>query len=94
MSTTAIEPSVLESLDFDITCQTQRAYFFMGVKLDEQPNCHRPATHSASIHQVADCASIDKFVCSECIGLLANDKCLNCTETCRVSNVVPLPKAS
>lgn len=93
MTATAIESSVLESLDFEIVCQTTMTYIFMGLKGDERPDCSNPATHSATIHQAFNCALIEKFICEGCIPRF-NDKCLNCPETCRISNIVPLPQAS
>jgi hypothetical protein len=93
MTAVAIETSVLESLDFEISCQTIKAYYIMGHKVAEEPDCHRPATHSASIHQAGDCTVIDKFICETCIPRFKNDRCLQCSVTMRISNIVPLPKA-
>lgn len=94
MTATAIESSVLESLDFEIACQVVSTVFIGGVKVHERPDCTRPATHTATIHQAADCSIIEKFICEQCIPRFFNDGCINCTETNRLTNLVRLPKAS
>ena len=94
MTATAIETSALEALDFDITCQTVRAFVIGGVKLAEQPWCYHPATHSASIHQDATCEVIDKFICEACIPRIRAGGCSKCGKADRISNLVPLPKTS
>lgn len=94
MTATAIETGVLESLDFEIVCQVVYTYMNVyGQKIGEEPACSNPATHSATIHQAFNCALTDKFICEGCIPRF-HDECLHCAETNRISNIVPLPKAS
>lgn len=82
----AIETSVLESLDFEIGCQTTRISFITREVVE---TCSKTATHTARIHTLTGCQWIEKFLCDEHAADY-NHSCWDCDTSPRIKDCVPL----
>lgn len=82
MTAVAIETSVLESLDFEITCQTVYVHLYTGVELEA---CSKTATHTATIHKHRSCEWVEKFLCEEHAASY-HDRCLDCHTAPRIKD--------
>ena len=76
MTATAIETSVLESLDFEIVCQATIHNVLMQGK-PQIGDCNVTATHTATIHSAVSCAWIEKFLCAH-HAMSYRDSCWDC----------------
>jgi hypothetical protein len=80
MTAVAIETSVLESLDFEISCQSTYNNVFTKQQIGV---CDAPATHTATIHSLLDCQWIEKFLC-EAHSKDYRDECWDCLTAPRI----------